>query len=118
MPESTAVPFDLVRIDIEGHPVLVVYGELDLMTSPRLHDAVTQILAERPRIVLIDLANVTFLDSTALGTLVVAQRHVADSGAELRLVAVAPQPAKIFEVTGLADRFNIFPDAQSATELQ
>jgi anti-sigma B factor antagonist len=115
MTESPAVPFDLVRLDIDGHPTLVVYGELDLMTSPTLHDAVAQVLSEHPRIVLIDLANVTFLDSSALGTLVVAQRHVADAGAELRLVAVAPQPAKIFEVTGLADRFRIFPDTKTAT---
>lgn len=115
MPGSAAVPFDLVRLDVGGHPVLVVYGELDVMTSPRLREAIEQVLLEAPKIVLVDMANVNLVDSAGLGALIVAQRHVAEAGAELRLVAVAPQPAKVFEITGLADRFRIFPDTGSAT---
>lgn len=115
MSGSAAVPFDLVRIDVDDHPVLVVYGELDVMTSPRLHEAISQLLIESPKIVLIDMANVNLVDSAGLGALIVAQRHVADAGGELRLVAVAPHPAKVLAITGLADRFQIFPDTGSAT---
>ncbi|HVB05541.1 MAG TPA: STAS domain-containing protein [Acidimicrobiales bacterium] len=114
MTDTAAPQFDLVRVDVSGHPVLLVYGELDVMTTPRLHEALEQVVAEEPSNVLIDLANVTFLDSTALGALVVAHRHMQDRGGELRLVAVPPAVAKVFDMTGLTERFHIYADADSA----
>lgn len=114
MSNSEAPPFDLVRMDLSGHPVLVIYGELDVLTTPRLHAALEQLTEEAPDAVLLDLANVTFLDSTALGALVVAHRHLSDHGGELRLVAVPASVAKTFEITGLTERFHIYADTEAA----
>jgi anti-sigma B factor antagonist len=115
MSDTPGAPFDLVRMDVEGHPVLVVYGELDVLTSPRLHEAISLVVSEKPAVFLIDMANVTFIDSSALGTLVSAHRHMAEGGGELRLVAVSPTSARVFEVAGLSERFQLFPDMDSAT---
>jgi anti-sigma B factor antagonist len=115
MSDTESPPFDLVRIDLNGIPVIVVYGDLDVLTTPLLHEALEQVFNEEPSAVLIDLANVTFLDSTALGALVVAQRHLQDKGGELRLAAVPPAVAKVFDMTGLTERFQIYADADSAT---
>ena len=46
----------------------------------------------------------------------ITARLADGEGSAVTLVAVAPQPAKIFEITGLADRFRIFPDTKTATE--
>ena len=56
--------FDLVRLDVGGHPVLFVYGEVDALTSPRLHEQLSALIAEGQSTVLVDLANVTFIDSS------------------------------------------------------
>jgi anti-sigma B factor antagonist len=116
MSDSSVTPFDLVRMDVEGHPVIVVYGELDVLNSPKLHEAISDAISEKPSAILVDMANVTFIDSSGLGALVVAHRHLAEAGGELRLVAVTDSSAKIFEMTGLSERFQIFPDVRSATE--
>ncbi len=115
MTDTASPPFDLVRMDVAGHPLLVVYGELDVMTTPRLHETLELVIAEQPSAVLLDLANCSFLDSTALGALVVAQRHLQDRGGELRLVAVPEAIARVFEMTGLTERFRIYADTDSAT---
>jgi anti-sigma B factor antagonist len=116
MSNSQVTPFDLVRLEVDGHPVLVVYGELDMVSSPRLHEALSEVINAKASAILVDMANVTFIDSSGLGALVVAHRHLAEAGSELRLVAVPERLANIFQITGLSERFRIFPDMHSATE--
>ena len=97
-----------------GHPVVFVYGEIDVMTAPRLHETLAEVIAESPTSLLVDLANVTFIDSTGLGALVVAHRHLEERGGHLRLVSVPPTVAKILAVTGLTSRFDVDPDMDVA----
>lgn len=106
--------FDLVRMEYGEHPALFVYGEIDVMTAPRLHETLEEMIAEEPATLLVDLANVTFIDSTGLGTLVVAHRHLEERGGHLRLVSVPANVVQVLEVTGLVNRFNIFPDMEAA----
>jgi anti-sigma B factor antagonist len=104
---SPETQFDLVRMDVGGHPVLFVYGELDVLTAPLLHEALTAMTAEGETTVFVDLANVTFIDSTGLTALVVGHRHFDEAGGELRLVSVTPVIANLFAITGLDERFGI-----------
>lgn len=108
------VGFDLARMEYGGHPVVFVYGEIDVLTAPRLHETLHEVIAESPRSLLVDMANVTFIDSTGLGTLVVAHRHLEERGGRLRLVSVPPAVAQVLEVTGLTNRFEVYPDMDAA----
>ena len=107
--------FNLVRMDVGGHPIVFVYGELDAMSAPRLHEALTGLITDGETTVLVDLANVTFIDSSGLTALVVGQRHLEDAGGELRLVSVPDAVAQLFAISGLDQRFRIFPTAEGAT---
>jgi anti-sigma B factor antagonist len=83
--------------------VLAVHGEVDLHTAPALRERLTSAIeAGRSRIVL-DLSEVTFLDSMALGVLLGGMRRLRDRGGELRLVVAQPEIKRIFEIT-LLDR--------------
>lgn len=110
------VGFDLARMEYGGHPVVFVYGEIDVLTTPRLHETLQEVIAESPSSLLVDLANVTFIDSTGLGALVVAHRHLEERGGKLRLVSVPPPVAQILEVTGLTNRFEVYADIDAAGE--
>ena len=110
------VGFDLARMEYGGHPVVFVYGEIDVLTAPRLHETLQEVVAESPRTLLVDLANVTFIDSTGLGALVVAHRHLEERGGKLRLVSVPPPVAQVLEVTGLNSRFEVYADMDAAGE--
>jgi anti-sigma B factor antagonist len=90
-----------------GAYVIKVDGELDVFTAPRLKDAIAEGLAGGHRTLVVDLLNVGFLDSTALGVLVGGLRQVRSEQGELRLVMDDPYLAKMFRITGFDSMFVI-----------
>lgn len=78
-----------------------VRGELDLSTSPELGDALRHEL-DGGRSVIVDLSQVTFIDSTALNTLIAALRSCESNGCSLAVSpTLPPQVTKVFKITGL-----------------
>lgn len=99
---STPPPFsiELTRLSAQ-RARLRVSGELDLSTSPRLSELLGQEL-ESGKSVLLDLSEVSFIDSTALNTLVTALRSCESNGGSFELAADLPgQVRRVFQVTGL-----------------
>ena len=70
---------------------LRIAGEVDMATAPQITDA---------RQVRLDLAEVTFLDSTGIRTLLLAQRDAADHGVVLRVVDAHHRVVRVLELTG------------------
>lgn len=63
-------------------------------------------------IVLIDLQNVTFMDSSGLGALIAAQRIVKTANCQLFLCSIADQVKMLFEMNKLSRLFEIFADKE------
>lgn len=99
--------------DREGVPVVWAAGEIDVSTAPRLREHLTTIPAGARRAV-VDLSEVTFLDSTGLGVLVAGWKRCQESDASLDLVVTRPQIMKVLEVTGLNTVFTIFDSIDEA----
>lgn len=102
---------DVFAIDdrvIDGVPTLAVSGEIDVSTAPALRDRLVALALEGPVTVVVDLSEVTFLDSTALGVLVSALKRLREDGGGLRLVVASGSVARVLEITGLAEVFPIF----------
>lgn len=90
------------RITLDNEPratVVTAEGELDAYVAAQLVDAFDQ-AAGQPRI-LVDFSAVSFLDSSALGTLVRAVREVGARGGEIRVVLPEGTARRIFELTTL-----------------
>lgn len=78
-----------------------VAGELDLSTSPELGNTLRREL-DGGKSVVVDLSRVTFIDSTALNTLVGALRLCESNGGSLTVSPRLPdQVSRVFEITGL-----------------
>jgi anti-sigma B factor antagonist len=93
---------------IDPHSCVVcVEGELDLATAPRLKTALREMLRAGFRQVVVDLAQVTFLDSTSLGVLIGVNRSL-DVGARMAIVCTHPNVLRIFEFSGLDGTFATF----------
>jgi anti-sigma B factor antagonist len=95
--------------------VLVFEGELDLDSAPRFKEELHQPLSPGCRRIVLDLAQITFIDSTALGVLVAVnyeRRLVAGEG--LVLAGLRPSVLKVLEVTGLVGSFDLTADVESA----
>ncbi len=113
MPPEFALTED--ALDDERH-VVAVRGEIDLFTAPDLKSALTGAIdAGRTRVV-VDLADTTFLDSTALGVLIGAVKRLRSRDGALTIVNTDTNIAKTFEITGLDQIFTILPSRDEAVE--
>jgi anti-anti-sigma factor len=86
----------------EDHVVVTLTGELDLAVQIDLIEAFRDAIAQQaePRIV-VDLSRVTYMDSTALGTLVGAVKKVEARGGGLSVVGASDRIARLFHLMGL-----------------
>ncbi|HXW58996.1 MAG TPA: STAS domain-containing protein [Solirubrobacteraceae bacterium] len=96
-----------------GTCVVCVEGELDLTTAPRLKMALHEMLHAGFKQIVVDLAEVSFLDSTSLGVLIGVKRSL-DPGARLAIVCKHPNVIRIFEFAGLDVTFATFSDFDEA----
>jgi len=97
-----------------GVPVLLVTGEVDVSTAPELRERLVAVAEKGDRVVVVDLTNVSFVDSTALGVLVSGVKRFRNVGGDLRLVVTQPHISKVLEITGLTDVFAIYSTSAEA----
>jgi anti-sigma B factor antagonist len=81
--------------------VLMVSGEVDLATSPDLDVAIIGALESGTESLVIDLTNVTFMDSSGLGVIVRGLKRCREADKDLDLVISNERVLKVFGITGL-----------------
>lgn len=100
---STSPPPFAIELEAaaDGNVRIDVKGELDLSTSPQLQDVLGREF-DAGHSVLLDLSEVTFIDSTGLNVLVAALRSCEQNGCRLELGPHLPaQVSRVFKITGL-----------------
>jgi anti-sigma B factor antagonist len=97
-----------------GDVVLALAGDIDIHTAPQVRDRLAGLLAEGRTSIVVDLAEVTFLDSSALGALVSAHRDLAAVGGSLRLAAPQAHVLKVFRITRLAEVIPLYESVEAA----
>ena len=112
--DPNGVSFLITRRELaDDTSLLSVEGDLDLASAPSLKWALADLQSAGRRHVVVDLAKVSFIDSTALGVLVGAQRGL-DPGVKLAIACAEENVLRIFELTGLDGMFEIVPTLQDA----
>ena len=96
-----------------GWAVLEVQGEVDLYTSSQLREAIVRLTEEDENRIVVDLNNVSFMDSSGLGVLVAGLKRARERGGELALVFGEGSVQKVIGITGLD---KIFPPHRSVGE--
>jgi anti-anti-sigma factor len=83
-------------------------GEIDIDVSEAVRERVLRAVRDAAgQPVVIDMAEVSFIDSSGLSALVAGLRLAHGHGGDLRLVNVGSKTRRIFEVTGLAEQFGV-----------
>ena len=98
---STEDPRLDVAIDIDG--ALVLEGEIDSYTAPELAER----LNSDPGIEIVDLAAVTFIDSSGLRALVQAHQARTEAGSTLQLRSPSAAVQRLLEISGLAGYLDV-----------
>jgi anti-anti-sigma factor len=88
-------------------------GRLDAHTAPRLGAVLAEQVLQSPYAI-VDMQDVHFIDSSALGTLVQGLKRFRARGGDLMLASLQQPVRIIFELTRLSDAFLIYPDADQA----
>lgn len=87
--------------------LLALKGEAGFRETAVLQAHLTAILARKPLLVVLDLAELRFIASMALGMLVEFRRAVLRFGGRLRLVDLRPHVAEVFRRARLDDLFGL-----------
>lgn len=97
-----------------GVPVVRLYGEVDLGTIPRVEEAFAEAVALKDGIpgLVLDLSEVTFMDSTGISALVGQRKGLG--GGELWLVLGGGGARRTMEIAGIDSVFRIVPDLEAA----
>jgi anti-sigma B factor antagonist len=99
----------------EGYSVIAVRGEMDLHNAPTFQYAIERAAKnEGVGAVVVDMAEVTFMDSTALSALMRSKDALDQQEVSLRLAAPSGAVERIFSVTGFQDYFDIFSSREAA----
>ena len=94
--------------------MMVLQGDVDLSRSPALRLELLNALDGKPKRLLVDLAEVSYMDSSGVATLVEALQHQRRSGGQMILCALQPRVRSIFEIARLDSVFTIVDDTEQA----
>src|SRR5246127_4810642 len=105
-----------LRFSIEPHGasvVVSVQGELDITSSQRFDDCLSEAAAESDQGIL-DMSEVDFMDTTALAVIVAHWRRQVDAGGRFLLAGARYRYTKALWITGLADRLPMYDTVDEA----
>jgi anti-sigma B factor antagonist len=100
--------FELTVDRYDSVATVVVSGELDLATAPRLSAAVAK--HGDAKLLVLDMTATTFIDSTGVRTLLHADRRSVDSGSRLVVVAGKGAVRRVLDLCGLEGRLTLVSD--------
>jgi anti-sigma B factor antagonist len=114
-----------LTIDVTSAPkaqTIVLTGEADLLGAPKIEAALKDASAGEPGLIVIDLRNLTFIDSSGLQALLTGHAHCRARGHELRIVPGPENVQRLFELTGMnealpfTDAADLDAEANSSSE--
>jgi len=116
MANPTTPAFEMTRTSSAGLPLLRLKGRLTIGEGSRsLRAAISDIAAEGNKYVLLDLGEVTYVDSSGLGALVAGYNSVKSKGGAIALFQVPSRVRDLIEMSGLSAVFKVYPSESEAT---
>lgn len=94
--------------------VLPLDGEIDLHVSPEVAKSLRTIIENKPKQLVVDLTNVTYLDSSGLAVLIEGMQNVQKYGGKFGLAGVQEDVKHVFDIARLDQVFEIYPDVDTA----
>jgi len=98
----------------EPQNVLPLQGEIDLNVSPEIAQTFTELVRSKPPRVVVDLTNVTYIDSSGLAVLIVGMQQVKEYGGKFALVGLQNDVRSILETARLDQFFSTYPRVDDA----
>ena len=94
--------------------VLPLEGEIDLHVSPRVAESLRTMSEQKPARLVVDLSDVTYIDSSGLAVLIEGMQNVEAYGGKFFLAGLQDNVRSILEIARLDQVFIIFPHVDAA----
>jgi anti-anti-sigma factor len=98
----------------EGVYVVALAGDLDLASAAALLPRVSQLPTSASATVVVDVAGVSFMDSSGLNALIACARAVESGGGQLLVSGASEHLTRVFEVVHLAESVAVVPSLEAA----
>ena len=99
----------------DGHVVLTVTGDIDIASAAAFRYVSLRTLGIDPVVLVLDLTDVPFIDSSGIAVLVLLRRKARSRRSELRLVTHR-RIDSVLRVTGLTQAFDVYATRQAAVD--
>ena len=107
-----------MEVIVDSHPggigVVRPAGRLDLLTATEVRQSVAQAIAAGNRRLILDLAEVAFMDSSGLAVLISGLKAARLAGGDLRIARPTDQVRFLFDLTGLDRVMRLYPTVEEA----
>lgn len=103
---------DVSRVD-HAH-LLTVRGELEMASALGLAAPLTEIAGDGDGPVLLDLSDLTFMDSTGMSVLLNARRRLTRQGRSMAIVCPEGPVRRVFELTNMVDTLRVHASREAA----
>jgi anti-anti-sigma factor len=102
--------WELLKIELWGECDAVCVapvGEIDLSTVDAVDDQLQQLLGDGARNLVLDLRQVTFMDSSGLRLVLCWNERADEQGIAFTVIQGPPEIARVFELGGVADQVRV-----------
>jgi anti-sigma B factor antagonist len=107
--EEITVALKMTYREVDGVSVVALDGRIVLgEESNALREKVKSLIAEGKKKIVLNMANVTFIDSAGLGTLVAAHHSAKSQGAALKLAHLGAKFQEVLQITKLLTVFDVY----------
>ena len=94
--------------------ILDISGEIDLYNAPEIKDIINKLIEQKRYNVVINLKDVTYIDSSGIGALISSLSNLKKYQGGLKIINVFASVRKVFELTKLTSFFDIFDNEEDA----
>ena len=107
--EETTVALKMTNREVDGVSVVALDGRIVLgEESNALREKVKGLIAEGRKKIVLNMDNVTFIDSAGLGTLVAAHHSARSNGAAMKLCNLGTKFQEVLQITKLLTVFDVY----------
>src|SRR5260370_13072072 len=104
---------DLSARECDGHVVVALRGEVDLVDAAGVAAALVAVASREPEII-VDLAGLEFIDSSGVAALAHGRTHARHAGGDLLLAAPRQPVLRVLAITRLVDDFSVHASVEEA----
>ena len=105
---------DVVTFRQDRLSILALAGEIDLHVLPIVTTSLTEMIAKKPKQLVVDLSGVSYVDSVGVVAIIDAMQAVKAYGGKFALAGLQETVRSILEMSRLDHIFSIFPDVDGA----